>query len=345
MARPLVRSHWQRLTTPDDAPTLPSRGRYKVTALAPPLNVGLMDSVDLPCALCGSRAPLHLSHILPAFVIRWLRESAGGNPIRNSQDPNRRVQDGEKRYLLCSECEQRFSKWEKRFADHVFYPYLKDEAGTYPYGPWLLQFCVSVSWRVLKLSLEESNLHEWQPGVLDAAQLAEERWRSFLLGNVPHPGPFEQHLIPFSQILPSGQGEPSNINRYLTRAVQIDLCQGTSVAFTFAKLGRFGICGFIVAPTSNRWVGTKVNANEGRISPRAYRLPAGLWRYLIAKAKDVRAALASVSPVQHKKIEENLLRNQNRFVGSDAFKAMQADIDQFGSAAFIKRDNDPNNSI
>jgi len=54
------------------------------------------------CRLCQADADLQLSHILPAFVFRWLRESAGGNPIRNTSTPNLRVQDGLKRYWLCS---------------------------------------------------------------------------------------------------------------------------------------------------------------------------------------------------------------------------------------------------
>lgn len=293
-----------------------------------------MEDQPRPCKLCQEPAQLQLSHILPAFAFRWLRESAGGGHLRNSITPNQRVQDGEKRYWLCNACELLFGKSEKLFADRVFYPYLENEAGAYHYGPWLLHFCASVSWRILVASLDDKHLHKWEPGALDAAYVAEQYWRDYLLGRLPHPGPYQQHLLPFSQIESTGEGFPPNINRYLMRAIQMDLCQGTKTTFTFAKLGRFAIFGFVRGPEPGQWRGTKVNANQGQISPRKYVLPVGLWNYLTEKSHAVRTALESVSDVQQRKIEEALQRKRETFVGSDAYAAMQADIESFGSAAF-----------
>jgi hypothetical protein len=234
-----------------------------------------MNTDSNACRLCGTVAPLQLSHLLPAFVFRWLRESAGGGHLRSSVSPNQRVQDGEKRYLLCSSCEQLFGRSEKLFADRIFYPYLQDEGGTYAYGPWLNRFCTSVSWRVLRASLEDQHLHQWEPGAIEAAYAAEQHWRECLLGMLPHPGPYQQHLLPFSQIANAGAELPTNINRYLTRAIQMDLCQGTGTTFTFAKLGRFAIIGFIRGPKPGEWRGTKIHANQGLINPRKYTVPAG----------------------------------------------------------------------
>lgn len=294
-----------------------------------------MENQPRPCKLCQEHARLQLSHILPAFAFRWLRESAGGGHIRNLTTPNRRVQDGEKRYWLCSACEQLFGKSEKLFADRVFYPYLENEAGAYHYGPWLLHFCASVSWRILVESLEDKHLHKWEPVALDAAYVAEQHWRDYLLDRLPHPGPYQQHLLPFSQIASASEGLPPNINRYLMRAIQMDVCQGTKTTFTFAKLGRFAIFGFIRGLEPGQWRGTKVNANQGVISPRKNSLPAGVWNYLIEKSHEVRAALESVSDIQQRKIDVALLRDRDTFVGSDAYAAMQADIESFGSAAFF----------
>ena len=52
------------------------------------------------CRLCDTESELQLSHILPAFAIRWLRESSGTGHVRGTAAPNLRVQDGEKRHLL-----------------------------------------------------------------------------------------------------------------------------------------------------------------------------------------------------------------------------------------------------
>ena len=288
------------------------------------------------CRLCGSRATLRLSHLLPAFVFRWLRDSAGGGHLRNSVTPNQRVQDGEKRHLLCDRCEQLFGGFEKLFADKIFYPYLQNEAGTYSYGPWLSQFCTSVSWRILRTSLDDQHLHKWQPGALEAAYAAEQHWREYLLDQQPHPGAYRQHLLPFSQVAEATADLPANINRYLTRAIQMDLCQGESTTFTFAKLGRFAVFGFVRGP-QDQWRGTKVHANQGSVHPRKYTLPAGLWNYLTEKANAMRAALEGMSDVQQQKVEQAFRSKADAFVGSDAYAAMQADIEQFGNAAFSSK--------
>jgi len=66
------------------------------------------------CALCGVRAKLRHSHIIPEFQYlplydpkhryRVISTKAGTGP--------RMEQKGAREYLLCHDCEQRFSKWE-----------------------------------------------------------------------------------------------------------------------------------------------------------------------------------------------------------------------------------------
>ena len=73
------------------------------------------------CKLCEKDADLQLSHIIPKFVFAWLKETVPGG-IRSNRVPNRRIQDGEKDYLLCRDCEQIFSVWEKQFCEHIFIP-------------------------------------------------------------------------------------------------------------------------------------------------------------------------------------------------------------------------------
>ena len=76
------------------------------------------------CRLCQQEAGLKLSHILPAFAFRWLKDSAGNAYIRRGMEPNRRVQDGLKYYWLCSSCEGLLNLSETAFATNLFYPYI-----------------------------------------------------------------------------------------------------------------------------------------------------------------------------------------------------------------------------
>jgi len=288
------------------------------------------------CRLCGEERPLLLSHILPAFVFRWKRESAGGSHLRSTAEPNLRVQDGVKRHWLCAECEERFSKDERAFANQVFYPFLENSSARRSYGPWLLRFCASVSWRLLRLALEQDRFEsEWTPEQVARCREAERVWREFLLGERTHPGDFRQHLLPLDIIASGNLDAEPNINRYLTRAIQMDLCHGDTSVFTFAKLGRFAIFG-IIRPDKQPWKGSAVQANEGWVGPRDYVLPRALWGYMNEKARQSAHAMRNVSKKQQAKIDEGFRKNIDSFAGSDAFRAMQADVEMFGDAAFTR---------
>jgi hypothetical protein len=194
-----------------------------------------------------------------------------------------------------------------------------------------------VSWRTLQYYLSRNNGEGFEPWAVDAIERAEAAWRIFLLGQVSHPGVFRQHLIPFDQIESFSGNLPPNINRYLMRAVHIDLCHGGKTIFTYSKLGRFMILGFISEPNPNHWVGSKVNANQGTIEPKQYVFPVQFRDYLADKANSVSNAMTSISDRQRQKIDQAFRSNVDRFVGSDFFKAMDADVKMFGSSAFARR--------
>lgn len=289
------------------------------------------------CRLCRNEADLQLSHILPAFVYRWLRESSGNGFIRTNQEPNKRVQDGEKRPWLCVSCEQCFSRSEAAFASRLFHPYLENSGAIRQYSGWLMHFCVSVSWRVLIYYRDQEHLSDWEPEALQRVDEAEQAWRAFLLGQTENPGAFQQHLLPLDEIASVTGDLPQNINRYLLRAVHLDFVRGSKSLITYAKLGRFMILGFVHEPNLDHWKGTKVNANEGILGPRKYVLPHGFGEYLKEKAVKMREAIQSVTDRQQEKIDDAFLKNAHRFVKSDSFKAMQADLAMFGDDAFSKR--------
>jgi hypothetical protein len=296
--------------------------------------------MDGTCKLCGETKDLQHSHVLPAFVFRWQRESSGNGYIRSTHEPDRRVQDGLKFYWLCFDCEQRFSRWEREFASTLFHPYLTRSGERFAYGPWLLKFCASVSWRVLTYGFEQNVFSSWSAEEVARAKEAEKVWREFLLGKRDHPGEFRQHVLPLDTVASATGDIASNMNRYFMRAIHLDIVSGPSIAFTYSKLGRWAIFGSISEP-SGAWAGAKVNANEGVIGPRAYTLPAPLGDYWNEKARKMSAALASVSDKQHQKIESAFRSNLDRFVDSDAFAAMKADVDLFGADAFSQRAKSP----
>ena len=277
---------------------------------------------------------MQLSHVLPAFVFRWLRESSGNGFIRSNRSPNRRIQDGEKRHWLCFDCEQLFGGWEKSFAERIFQLYLKSSGSRLGYAHWLSRFGVSVSWRTLQYFKDHDAHAGWDPQAVERINLAEQAWRDYLLARRKRPGEFEIHLLPLDRIESATVPLVPQINRYLMRACHLDFLRGSDSILTYAKMGRFIFLGLVYEPQRDRWKGTRVDLVSGELRPRRYEVPASLHEYLTQKAHQAHAALASVSPKQRQKINEAFRANIDRLADSDAFAAMNADVEMFGNDAF-----------
>jgi hypothetical protein len=176
------------------------------------------------CRLCGTQSDLQHSHVIPGFAFRWMRDTSGTGYLRYGAAPNLRVQDGIKRYWLCSNCEEILNKFETLFATRIFHPFSSGKSARSRYGRWLHRFCVSVSWRVLRFYREEGKLAGHQPELIPRLDEAEQIWKNVLLDKTPHSGSFEQHLLHLDAIESHTlQNLPPNMNRYLMRAIDTDL--------------------------------------------------------------------------------------------------------------------------
>ncbi|TGM85589.1 hypothetical protein [Leptospira licerasiae] len=221
-----------------------------------PWSLYAMEINKSKCRLCLSETDLRKSHIIPAFVIRWLKDTSATGFLRKGTAPNLRVQDGLTNKLLCSACENLFSQWEKQFAENIFTPYVSAELSidgvaqgihkSFKYSDWLLKFLISVHWRLLVHETEAANFDISQK----LYQLILEHidiWRKFLLSQSSTTGQNETHLI-FLQSFIGGEGSlPSEIsdrvNFYLIRAID-----GTTV-YSDANLGVYSKFGPIAAIT------------------------------------------------------------------------------------------------
>lgn len=283
------------------------------------------------CRLCQNHAELQLSHVIPAFVFKWLKK---GGPIRHSANINQRVQDGLKFEWLCASCEARFNVWETQFAKHVFHP-LTNNADTAHYSDWLLKFCASLSWRSLLHAREQNLLTHFSIDRLAQVDEALKVWGEFLRGERPHPTGFEQHLLPLGAVESApGMRLPPNINRYFLRTVQLDAICSRSISLVFSKLGSIAVIGFIHVPKPKQWIGTKIKVRGGTLRPREYVLPAQFGKYLVDKASDLWKETARISDVQRQKVDAHVRANLDQFARSEVFKTILLDAEMFGRAAF-----------
>jgi len=228
------------------------------------------------CRLCRKEAALRESHIIPKFAFRWLKETSATGNIRFSQTPNKRVQDGEKPNLLCQNCEELFSGFETEFSSKVFYPYHKNNAIHLNYSIYLIKFSTSLSWRVLTFFSERGQLNHFLQQERENASRVCEHWWHFLLGDVPNPSDFEQHLLPVSYISKVEGGDIAlGMNYYLMRTTDMDCLHSSAGGLVMTKLPGFIFLGFMSKPSRRYWRGTKINLNGGIFEPREYKVPAG----------------------------------------------------------------------
>jgi len=292
------------------------------------------------CRLCGQEAKLAESHIIPKFVTDWLKKPSATGFLRSTPIINRRSQDGLKEHMLCYSCESKFNEWETRVANNIFYPHCRRQGKSYKYGPWLLKFAVSVSWRALIWYFDISNEKcDYSDLAIKWINRALKTWKEFLFDERPHPGSFEQHLLLVDIIESASNPEnlEPNINRYLTRAQEINIAHSDGdPRFIYIKMGKMILLGLIHYENSKEWQGTKIHVKRGTIGGDV-TAPAQFSEYLNGRADLLRRYEESISLRQKAVIHETYERNIDRFAKSETFQAIDADVRIFGKkAAFHK---------
>jgi hypothetical protein len=295
------------------------------------------------CRLCGQESVLRESHIVPGFVIRWLKNSSATGFSRDNNAPNRRRQDGLKTLLLCDDCERRLNKWETEVANKIFHLFNKEHPHRLPYDSWLLKFAVSVSWRSLTYYMDISGGEiQYSRDALELIEDALRVWSDFILDRCGHPGKFEQHIMLLDTIesVSSTSGLPSNLNRFFVRGTHLNMAFSDELpAFIFTKMGRMFLFGFINVTKPRYWEGTKIHVKEGYVGGNI-RIPRQVFDYLIECARKHETEYREISPRQKKIISDTLRRNTGRASASETYQTLDCDVRLFGEKFVWKHDDE-----
>lgn len=102
------------------------------------------------CALCGrENMKLMQSHIIPKLVYARVKTYQNSR-FRNFLDFNQLFQDGEKKPMLCHDCEEFFSKYEVEFTNKFLDKYLAtNKQALSPQYDGIKNYILTVSWRIL----------------------------------------------------------------------------------------------------------------------------------------------------------------------------------------------------
>lgn len=102
------------------------------------------------CALCKKEAvELQQSHIIPKAAYKRAKKHSNSH-FRNYYEPKIIYQDGEKKHMLCKDCEKFFSAYETKFCNHYLDKYLKNaNTGLPDITENVTFYFLTVSWRIL----------------------------------------------------------------------------------------------------------------------------------------------------------------------------------------------------
>jgi len=148
------------------------------------------ETQPIPCRLCGERPTSEKSHIIPDFVGRRAK-AAGKNRLITLKGRWVFAQDTLKLPFLCEVCEDRFgNKLEGPFSRTWFGPY--PNIPSTPPDALAVRFYLSVSWRVLRYLIEDSQI----PGAYIAdAHATEAFMRRYLNSADRDPPEFNSYVL------------------------------------------------------------------------------------------------------------------------------------------------------
>ena len=265
------------------------------------------------CALCKRSSDLQASHIIPKFVGKWIKDTSATGFLASATD-GARVQDLPTFRMLCSDCEQRFSKFEKIFADKIFYPFHKSDESCLEYGSWLESFSVSLGWRILKTRYEE--VKSKHPTLYPQMALAEATWREFLLDDRQTVAPYESHLL-FLDSAKTAVDDPEMFAWYSRRATGWSVFAHNNRIFTYAKIPDMAFITSIHPKVLKGWNGTRINLS-GVITSSHTINDDEFQRFLLNDVKESVAPATRSSPeVQQQRLQKALQKDPKRFLESD----------------------------
>jgi hypothetical protein len=288
------------------------------------------------CKLCKKEKVLELSHIIPAFVYKWLKNTSATGFFRDYESPNVRRQDGQKIKLLCGECEDLLNIYETEFSKRIFYPYVSEELDQFgvaqskipyfDYSDWLLRFIISIQWRVA--STDKLSAKDYSNNLFELKSIQVEYWRQFLLKERDNTGVNETYML-FLQNLAGAFGSwPENlspkINNYVLRSIDSTSASSATKIAMYFKLGPMAFF-TTIKPNSMKNVSDIRVKMRGRIKTAQHLDNEDINNFVLITRPNEIAPMYNISDKQQSKINETLLKNPDRVVNSLSIGATEGD--------------------
>jgi len=273
----------------------------------------------MQCRLCRNKSNIVESHIIPKFVAKWLKDSSATGYIRQAVNPNLRKQDFPTIKLLCADCEERFSLWEKRFAEAIFFPFHKDGQKKFEYDNWLLSFAVSLSWRVGTVELE--NFRKLKPNLVAPLEEALSNWSAFLLGKSPVEELYEHHILFLGFVVDSTDIKlPEGFHWYILRSIDATLPANSSEVAVYTKLPCIVFFSGVQPSKLTGWKSTQI-FQRGTIETASQEVRnIRFGEFLKYRVIEAGRASSAMSEKQEKIVSTTMLKDPDRTIKSRSFE-------------------------
>lgn len=281
------------------------------------------------CALCKKEnVILELSHIIPKFVTRRIIKKSITGYMRNNFNPDQRLQDGDKQYMLCGECEDMFSKVETTFANQVFHPYKNENKQSFLYEDWLNYFIISVNWRTLYLDIKDfindNSISKKQLMILNDR---EKIMRDFLMGRTNDFEGIENHMFFFEDI--------KSADKSISNARPHSFMRHSSFGYSLISHDYDGY--YIVSNLSGILIFTLLEKRDIDIWDKTIIENKGIYKIghqhvkspiasdVIAYMAECREESSNISQKQHEIVVKDLKKNADKILGSEMYRDKEID--------------------
>lgn len=284
-------------------------------------------AVSTKCRLCEKESDLEISHIIPKFVFKFQKKTSPTGYVRSTENPNRVVQDGIKLRFLCGKCEDLFSKWETKFAGHIFHPYQSGKKEVFEYKDWLVKYLASVSFRTLVYVYEDCGLDYFSDDMRAYAGRAVENLREYLLGHAPHPKE-QRQLVILLDILDekSIRSNPDGMNMYMSRAIEVDVLTTDTDSFIYVKYLKFLQLCPIKLSSNKGWRTARVSPRGGILKVSNHELPDYILDRMRKGAKLAQDSKFDISERQAEILDRRVKENMDKMLLSDIGRSALSEI-------------------
>lgn len=284
------------------------------------------------CRLCDQDKELCKSHIMPRFVLKWLKDTSATRRIRFMAKPGQLTQDGLKPKLLCDSCEGLLNRWETLFATSIFWPYHKKEQNVFEYDRWLVSFLISINWRMLVYARELGKHKQLPNYVVQGLSQAEYRMKKYLFGQKSKLEEYQYNLI-FVDFIESATGTvPPGLTRYLGRGVDMEVVfKNRRELWVYIKLGKIISVTILRGEKLEEWRDSRVLLGRGRITAKQ-QICGKLGAWVLKRSQEVRDRLSSTqTPGVRDKFWEKVMQDPDAFMRSETFRSYLEEFRLTGS--------------